>query len=310
MVSGDISGMIRLGLIGLGAWGKNYLTTVSRIKGCRITHICAKSAATLSKYSAAYIKTSSYQDLLKQQNLDGVIIATPAATHFSMARDFIKQQIPILVEKPFTTNLHDAVILERLARNHQTLVMAGHEYLYNPAYLKLKETLPQLGRINFISAEAGNWGPFRPDTSVLWDYGPHDVAMLIDLLNGMPVSVATWDSGSDSVNARLNFSHTAAFISVSRKLTHKVRRLIVVGEKKSLNYDELAKQKLTLYASRTKFLNYAKVTPLEQEVAAFVASIKTRRQSKTDVKHAVNVMRILDALERSLKQQAKLIFLC
>lgn len=301
--------MMRLGLIGLGAWGKNYLTAASKLQSCRITNICAKSTATLSKFSSAYTKTTRYQELLKHQSLDGVIIATPAATHFSLARDFIKQKIPILVEKPFTTNLRDAIILEKLARNHQTLVMVGHEYLYNPAYLKLKKLLPRLGKINFISSEAGNWGPFRPDTSVLWDYGSHDVAMLIDLLNEMPVSVATWDSGSDSVKARLNFSRMAAFISVSRKLTHKVRRLIVVGEKKSLNYDELAKQKVVLYGTGVRFLKYAKVTALEREVAAFVASIKIRRQSKTDVKHAVNVMRILDALERSLKQQAKLIFL-
>lgn len=293
--------MIRLALVGVGRWGKNYLTEISQLKDCRVTYICARTEKTLSKFSSSYQKTTDYRELLTVKNIDGVIIATPVVTHFPITKDFINHGIPVLVEKPFTTSLNDALKLKKLSERTGSILMVGHEYLYNGAFQKLKETLPQLGKIKYISTEAGNWGPFRKDVSCLWDWGPHDVAMLIDLFSSLPQTVSAVGS-NDTVNVRLKFSQVTAFIHLSRKQPQKVRQFVVVGEEGNIIYDELAQQKLTFYKHGVAHLNFAKVSPLKQELNEFISVIKSRRRPITDIKHAVKVTLVLSALERSLKK--------
>lgn len=296
--------MTRLGLVGLGKWGKNYVDTISQMSGCTLTHICASSKSTLAAFPHRFKKTTRYQDLIKYKSeIDGVIIATPANSHFTIARDFITHGIAVLLEKPFTTNLKDALTLEKLAGQYNIPVMVGHEYLYNSAFTTLKSSLRMLGKISYIQTEAGNWGPFRNDASVLWDWGPHDMSMLIDIVNELPNSVEAWGVADDVVYARLNFDQIVALMNLNRRLPEKVRKMIIAGDNKSLMYDELAKQKLKMY-SNEGFTNirYRNIAPLEREVEAFVSLIETRELPKTHVGHAVSVIRILDALERSLKE--------
>lgn len=298
--------MIRLALVGVGHWGKNYLTVISQLKNCRITHICAQTEKTLSKFASSFQKTTDYREWLTDKTIDGVIIATPAVTHFLITKDFINHGIPVLVEKPFTTNLKDAVLLKKLADKYKSQVMVGHEYLYNPAYLKLKQIFPQLGKLQFVSCEAGNWGPFRQDVSTLWDWGPHDVAMLIDLFGVLPKYVQA-QGDDDIVKAQLNFPKATSFIKLNRKLNNKVRKLIAVGIEKSYLYDERAENKLMIFTDSANF-RYPKDSALKQEITAFIALIENQKPPPTDIEHAVQVIRVLDALEKSMTQSGRTVF--
>lgn len=303
--------MIRLALIGVGYWGKNYLSTVSQMKTCKITHICAKTEKTLFDLPEKYDKTTDYKEILKNKDIDGVIIATPASTHFSIAKSFISVGVPVLVEKPFTSRFQETLILEKIIRSKKALIMVGHEYLYNPAYLKLKELLSLLGSIHTIETEAGNWWPFHTDISMLWNWGPHDIAMLLDILGELPQTVTAWGLSKkrsekhteDTIYANLEFMKLKAIIKLSRILPIKKRSMLISGEKGSISYNELVDNKLELFTrNNTNIIwpQYSTVSPLEKQIEVFVDAIKKVKQPTTDVAHAVLVARVLDAIERSI----------
>ncbi len=312
--------MINLALVGVGKWGKNFLTTVDKVSDCRIKYVCAKTQNTLQNLSDSFSKTILYEELFEKKDLHGVIIASPAVTHFRMAYDFISHGIPVLVEKPFTTNLIEAIKLENHATKLQVPLMVGHEFVYNPAFQVFKRILSEIGSVKYIYTEAGNYGPFRPDISCLWDWGPHDVAMLIDLFQLLPQTVQAWITGEDIVIARLVFNKTVdAFININRLMHTKIRTFNALSRKISIRYDEFAKQKLTFY-SYQPVMNNSQIKPmisypdydltpaLQKEVETFVQIIQNRKHPNlTNGSHAVLVIKILEALENSSNNSGKAI---
>src|SRR3989344_6498148 len=124
--------MITLSLIGAGKWGKNYINTIHSLSFCELPD--------------SYIKTKNYKELLNFNNIDGVIIATPASTHFQIAKAFLEKGFNVLIEKPLTTSYKAALKLYRIAEKTKSTVMVGHIFLYNPAFLKVKELIKSIGK--------------------------------------------------------------------------------------------------------------------------------------------------------------------
>ena len=300
--------MTKLALIGVGRWGKNILRTLEGIKGVEVTAFDTATSPSPSPH-------------LRRGEFDGVLIATPGSTHAQIALPYIKRGLPVFIEKPMTTRLKDAVLLERAAQKSGSSIFVGHVHLYNPAYLKLKQLLPKVGTVKLIHFEGMAPGPVRDDMSVLWDWGPHGVSMMLDLVGAMPQRAQAWGPAfvppkaglrrgkardfAHTVMAKLDFpGNIAGTMHLSWSWPEKRVKLTVVGSRGSLVFDDTADRKVTFYRNgRVTHPRYGGQQPLTRELAAFiriVQIVQKGQQPKTDARQGVDVVRALSACERSL----------
>ncbi len=287
--------MIKLALIGTGRWGKNIQRTLENISNVKLVAVAdsAKEARQVAKI----------------KNLDGVVIATPGSTHASVALPFIRQGLPTLIEKPLTTSLVEAVRLQRAATKSGAIVFVGHIHLYNPAFRKAKLLLAgrQLHTIYFAGV---NHGPVRPDTSVLWDWGPHGISLVHDILRQQPRATQAWGN-RDTILMRLIYPRGPlvtlhhSWIAPSKEV-----RLVIVADGRSIVVDETAVSKITAYdrKARVSHPRYSQTPPLTLELRAFLDTIRLHRRSPlTDLASGVAVVRVLAAAERSLKLDGRMV---
>lgn len=293
--------MITLALVGVGKWGSHYLNAVKDVSDCRIGYVC----------------TRDYKKLIHASDIHGVIVATPAETHYEIARFFLQKSIPLLVEKPLVITYPDALRLQKLYEKSNSIVMTGHIYLHHPAFLKLTSLVPQLGRLQYIQFESGNFGPFRKHTSALWDWGPHDVSMCLALLDRDPVSLAVWGINplsqrkeeADMMTMRIDFDDgVSVFVTTGRLLPEKKRKCTIVGSKGSVVFDDTAKQKLVMYKNNhTSYPTYGHDEPLVSQLKVFVEAIKNNQRQKKDFFLSLRVVKLLHAAEQSLLRNGKTI---
>ncbi len=259
--------MINLALIGVGKWGKNYLTTVSDIPGCQIK----------------YIKTRDYRQLLNKNDIDGAIIATPGSTHFAIASEFLKKGFNLLIEKPLTTNLEEAEKLFDLW-NKKSKVLVGITYLYHPAYQELKNQLIEIGRIKSMEFEGLN-SPIRDDIPVLWDWGPHAVSLFLDLVKS-EVTKVRGNGQIDQANLELEFKNgVKASAKMSWVYPQKVRKLKVVGSKKTVEIN---------------FNQPVTEPPLTLELKEFISAIEKDTPITSNLKLGIEVTKILSRAQQSI----------
>ncbi len=306
---------IRVAVIGTGQWGKNILNTLDKLPECTVV----------------YTRTRDHKDLLAKNDIDAVVIATPGSTHAEVALPFIQKGIPIFIEKPLTTALKDARRLVIASAKNDTLVFVGHIHLYSPAYLVAKEAVKNIGKIKVIIGEGVSNGPFREDISAMWDWAPHDIAMTLDMTRTMPTSVQAWGISvteprtihQDITYTKLNFtSGLVAIISSSRLSSEKRRKMTIIGTRSSVVYDDTVEKKVTLYKGNgaiiTKDLVSANQTiisyptyptdlALTEEMKAFLSMVRTKKKPKTDLQSGLNVVAILEAAEKSIKANGKMI---
>lgn len=283
--------MTNLALIGKGAWGKNYINTIIDLRDCSLQR--------------SNIKTRDYKSLLREGKIDGVIIATPASTHFEIAKEFLEKGFNILVEKPLTTNYKDARVLADIVNKNNNIAMVGHIFIYNPAFLELKNQIKKIGKIKSITSEGMGNGPIRSDASALWDWGPHDVSMITFLL-GLPVYVSALETGpnpGDSYTLKLSFSEGLVTSSkISRVSFVKKRSMAIIGKDGEIVFDDLAdfKLKVRIYSQKKDYYpEISKITPLENELMEFIFCIKNKIKPKTDFTKSIIVQKILEACEES-----------
>lgn len=311
--------MITLALIGAGSWGRNYIKTVSSIKGVKLKYIFARTAKTLNTLPGIYNKIQDYKQLPKYKDIDGVIIATPATTHFPILKYLMPLGYYFLVEKPLVASYQDAIALKNInEKNKNSMIMTGHIYLYNPAFIKMLDLISNVGDIKYIDLEGCNWGPFRSDVSALWDYLPHDVSMCLELLKKDPIEVSACGINSDMVYLRFKFEkNIKAFFKIGRMSPVKKRRMEIVGNKGSLIFDDTSDNKITFFKhaskdqfdkiSRATYPSYEKIEPLRMQLNEFINCIKNNKNPKTDLSHALKVIKIIHFAEKSLKSNGKTI---
>lgn len=300
--------MTTLALIGRGRWGANIQRTLSQLPGCNVP----------------YIETRDWKRLLNMRDLDGVLVATPGSTHAEIALPFIERGISTFIEKPLTTNLRDALRLKNAAKKSGARVFVGHVHLYNPVYQKAKTLARRTGTLRFLFAEGMNNGPYRDDISVLWDWAPHDLAMALDLLNMLPRTVQATGMSvlrprtklHDVATLHLEFPSGVHFFGqYSWMAPEKRKRLVMQGSRHTVIYDDVAEKKVLLLRNlgptvrgRTierqeptiEYPSYRSASPLAEELRAFVQYIRTGRRPPSDLAQGVEVVRILDAAERSI----------
>jgi len=299
--------MITLALVGKGRWGKNYINTINNLSSCVLPK--------------KFIKTSNYKDLFAFDNIDGVIIAAPSSTHFKIAKEFLERGFNVLIEKPMTTNYRDALELFKIAGKKKNIVMVGHIFLHNPAFLRVKKLINSIGKIKYISAEGMNYGPIRTDVSALWDWGPHDISMAIELLGSMPQEVSAYGLSSlrpstefyDMCNLKLKFPNDVyCFINIGWLSPIKKRNMTIVGEKNTIVFDDTIEKKVALIKKlknkETDYPSFSKGSPLSFEISSFVEQIKNKGKiDNSSLKMGLDVVKVLEACQKSIKLNGKII---
>lgn len=307
--------MINLALIGIGDWGRNYLSTIKAFPNCQIKYVCSRSPEKLLPFNENFIKTTNFKELLKYQDIDGVIIATPGSTHYQIAKELLKKGFNLLIEKPLTINYKDTLKLKTSAK-----VLVGHIYLFDPAFLKAKQLLKKIGPIQYVSYEAINKGPYRSDMSVLWDLGPHPISLLLDIYQKDPIQIQAWGINClklkskllDMVMLKMKFpDKTQAFVKISWLSPIKRRELTIVGVKSTLVYNDLQPNRLTLFenmGSKVKHPSYPHRLPLEVELGEFIDAIsKNRAIERSNLDFGIRVTKLLSFAEQSIRKEGAII---
>jgi predicted dehydrogenase len=326
---------LRLGQIGLGAWGKNLLRTFSGFPDVSVVRACDIDPAQTTKLAGAYPKTEFTCDprvVLDDPAIEAVVIATPPAVHFETASKALESGKDVFVEKPLVLSIDDGRRLLEIADHNERILMVGHIMEYHPASLKLKEFIDggKLGKIHYLYSTRVNLGKVRDIENSLWSFAPHDISLIVFLLGQMPVRVTATGEAylqkniQDVVFMTMHFADkTMAHIHVSWLDPHKERNLTVVGSKMMAVFDDTeSSEKIWLYdksvETRLDYNTYGEylslragdiliprvdsAEPLKIECQHFVDCVKTRTQPRSDGRDGLRVLTILSAAQKSMEQ--------
>jgi UDP-2-acetamido-3-amino-2,3-dideoxy-glucuronate N-acetyltransferase len=313
-------------IIGSGYWGKNLIRIYNDIGALKL--ICERNETLLQHFKATYpeIETGvAYNDVLTRDDIDGIVIATPAETHYNLAREALLAGKHTYVEKPLVLDENMGQELIALAAENQRVLMVGHLLQYHPVFVKLKELAAggELGRINYIYSNRLNLGKIRREENILWSFAPHDISMILSLAGEEPVSVHATGGNylhkriADVTTTHLEFpSGLKAHIFVSWLHPFKEQKLVVVGDRKMAVFDDTQvwEDKLLLYPHQINWKDNAPVPvkgepervdikqdePLKLECRHFLECIATGKTPLTDGNEGLRVLKILKAAQLAL----------
>jgi len=331
--------MVRIGVIGCGYWGPNLVRDFSEIDGVKIITCAdlAKERLELIKKKFPEISvTTDSAAVINDKSIDAVVIATPAHTHYAIARESLKFGKHTFVEKPLAFAPEEAEELITLSEKMKKVLMVGHTFEFNPAVEKIRECIKkkELGDVYYITSRRLNLGKIREDINAMWNLAPHDVSILIYLLGTMPTEVKAWGACflqngiEDFVTVMLAFpGNIIANILVSWLDPLKVRDMVIVGSKKMILYDDVDNEgKIRIYdkgadklISPQAFGEYQiklragdilipklpMYEPLKKECEHFVKCIENNKVPLTDGRNGLRVVKVLAAAQESLKNGGK-----
>lgn len=245
---------------GCGYWGPNLLRNFSALADCSVKYVVDSSAerrAFVEKNFPRSRAVEGHQVVLDDPGVDGVVIATPAASHFSLAKQALEAGKHVFVEKPLATKVAEVDELARCATQRNLVVMTGHTFVYNSAvrYVKTLIDSGQLGDVRYIYSQRLNLGRIRSDIDALWNFAPHDISIIQYWLGDpTPISICRQgmaymqDGIDDVVFLSLEYPNKViANVHVSWLDPQKVRKIIIVGSRKMVVYDDIAENKITIY---------------------------------------------------------------
>ena len=315
--------MIKVAVIGSGYWGKNLVRNFHNLDA--LGAICDNDARVLTRFQDMYPNISTFHDfdnLLDGSNpqVDAIVISTPAETHYDLAKKSLFAGKHVFVEKPLSLAEEEG---QELAEQNKLVLMVGHILQYHTAVLKLKELIDngELGKIQYLYSNRLSIGKIRTEENILWSFAPHDISVILMLLGEMPQTLYATGGAylqqqvADVTLTTMDFaSGVKAHIFVSWLHPFKEQKLIVVGDKKMVVFDDVSKEKLFLYPHRIEWLNRAPIAskaeaeivplemsePLRAECQHFLACIQNGDRPKTDGLEGLRVLQILNACQESL----------
>jgi len=327
--------MSNIAVVGSGYWGRNLVRNFNDL-GALIA-ICDKDRDVLDNFKEKYegISTTENLDYLLDESvfqIDAVAIATPAATHYNLAKKCLLAGRHVFVEKPLAlTGEEGRDLIEIAEKNHLTL-MVGHILQYHRAVIKLKELIAtgELGKIQYLYSNRLNIGKIRAEENILWSFAPHDISVILMLLREMPESICATGGAylqqkiPDTTLTTLDFpSGVKAHIFVSWLHPFKEQKLVVVGDKKMAVFDDISDEKLMLYPHRIEWLNRIPIAakaeaevvkvemdePLKVECEHFIDCVANGQQPITDGREGLRVLQVLQASQQSLNENGRKISL-
>ena len=311
-------------VVGVGYWGKNLVRNFDDLGA--LAALCDAEESVEANYRRQYADVRFHREfaaVLSDSTVTAVALATPAVTHYEMAKAALTAGKDVLVEKPLAIDVKHGEELVRLAEAKGKILMVGHILRYHPATLKLQRLIADgaLGKINYLYSNRLNIGKIRTEENILWSFAPHDISVMLSLLNEMPIRVSCQGGGwlnhdvFDVTLSHFDFpSGVQAHIFVSWLHPVKEQRLVVVGSEKMAVFDDTAEHKLVLYPHKVEWRNRIPTAvkadgeivclddrePLRAECQHFLDCVESRTSPVSNGAEGLRVLRVLDACQRAL----------
>lgn len=324
-----LSETVRVGVVGCGYWGRNLVRNFHELGA--LAAVCDVDSGNLEQMRRTYpvFATSRYDELLARPEVQAIVIASPAACHFQMAKQALSAGKDVFVEKPLALHVEEGEELVEVARKHSRVLMVGHLLHYHPAIVELRRMIEvgELGRVEYISSSRLNLGKLRTEEDILWSFAPHDIAAVLHLLGESPTTVAAQGASylnhpiSDVTLTILGFrSGVKAHVFVSWLHPFKEQKLVIVGNRKMAVFDDMqAENKLVLYPHRIDWVNRIPVArkaepeivplrrdePLRLECSHFLECVAERKVPETDGENGLRVLRVLHAAGQSVRDHGR-----
>ena len=331
-----IPGRIRIGVIGCGHWGPNHIRNFSAVPGVEVAGAADSDTQRLGAVARTYPIVPMSADphqLVNDPDIDALVIATPAGTHYDLAKAAMIAGKDVLCEKPLAVSSRQCRELVDIAESEGRILMVGHVFLFNPGVRKLRELIQdgKVGRVYYAHATRTNLGPIRQDVNAAWDLASHDVSTLNCLFGSPPLRVSA--SGGrflqrdieDVVFLSLQYPKgVLANIHVSWMNPKKVRELTVVGDKTMVVWNDLAPEgpvrvydkgvlqepyydtfgefQLSVREGDIAIPRVRMTEPLRLQADHFIECVQQRRQPISDGRTGLDVVRTLEAVDASLAQ--------
>jgi predicted dehydrogenase len=332
---------LNIAVVGCGYWGPNLIRNFIASQDCNVVKICDLDIDRLNHIKELYPclrYTTNFEEIIESDEIDAVVIATPVRTHHAPAKQCLLAGKHTFVEKPLASSTGECEDLIETANRKGLTLMVGHTFIYSPPVRKMKEIIlsGEIGDILYISARRLNLGLFQKDINTAWDLATHDISIILYLLEKFPSSVSCQGKAhitlgiEDVTNICLNFNDTNfAMIQSSWLDPKKVREITLVGSKKMVWFDDTEPlEKIKIYDKHVKipphydtfaefqyayhygdmYAPYLKQTePLRIETQHFIDCIKNGRKSDSCGEEGLQVVRILEAANESLRSKREVI---
>jgi UDP-2-acetamido-3-amino-2,3-dideoxy-glucuronate N-acetyltransferase len=323
-----------LAVIGSGYWGRNLVRNYDDLGVLKL--VCDKNETLLAQFKEQYPNVDTclaINEVISREDIQAVVIATPAETHFVLAREVLLAGKHVFVEKPLVLYENEAEELIKLSEEKKVVLMVGHLLQYHPVFVRLRELAAkgELGRINYVYSHRLNLGKIRREESILWSFAPHDISMILSIAGEEPESVLATGGNylhqriADVTTTHLEFpSGLKAHVFVSWLHPFKDQKLVVVGDRKMAVFDDTKPwpDKLLLYAHEIRWeknmpvpakaeperLDITQAEPLRLECEHFLDCISTGRHPQTDGYEGLAVLKILNASQSSLNTHGTKVF--
>ncbi len=331
--------MITVGIIGYGYWGPNLVRNFQAVNGCKVKKVADGRTERLQLLSKNYPNiegVTSASDIMDDNEIDAVIIATPVFTHYPLAKEALQKGKHVLVEKPLTSSVAEAEELIALADEKGLLLMVDHTFLYTGAVQKMKAVIESgtLGKIKYLDSTRINLGLFQPDINVLWDLAPHDISILNYLIGERPVSVnatGITHTGNGIENiAYLTLNYSSDFIAhfnCSWTSPVKVRMMLIGGDQQMIVFNDLEPtEKIKIYDTgydhkideeeKNRIMVdyrigdvYVPKVELKEALLGmandFISCINNKKQPVSNAILGLDVIKVLEASNESIKSGGK-----
>jgi len=316
-----------LAVLGAGSWGRNIVRTLAEIGN--LAAVCDPSSASLEaskKMLGAKAReirwTSRPKEILDDPGIVGVMVATPAETHYGVGVKALAAGKDLFVEKPLTVDVQEGKKLVQFSKAAGKILMVGHLLDYHPAILKLRDLIRsgELGTIRYVISHRLNLGKIRTRENALWSFAPHDISVILRIAGKMPTEVVSTGGAyvtpgiPDITLMQMHFAGgMRAHIFVSWLHPFKEQKLVVVGSKKMASFCDITKE-LILYDQRVEWkkgqpipvkgdgrkVEFGQAEPLAEECRHFIECIRSRAIPRTDGRKGLEVLRLLHAAQESL----------
>ncbi len=327
---------VKVGIVGCGYWGPNLIRNFRSLSACEMQMMCDVDERRLQHLKTLYPEVEGALDfdhMLNGAGLDAVVIATSVRHHYAMAKASLQAGKHTMIEKPMAASSAECEELIELARRQGLVLMIGHTFLYSAAVRRIKQIVDagDIGEIRYISSRRLNLGLFQKDINVAWDLAPHDISIILYIMDEEPLRVSCSGNAhvtpgiEDVTTMHLTFrKERCACIQNSWLDPRKVREMTIVGSRRMIVYDDVAPlEKIRIYDARVEvpphydtfaefqyayhygdiYSPYVKQEePLKIECQHFLDCIQEGRQPLSDGVQGLNLVKILEASSASLKQ--------
>lgn len=304
---------VRLAVVGAGPWGRNIIRTIASVPGAQLCRLVTSQDRGSLDIAEDCIISTDWRELLSASDIDGIALAVPTPTQVEIAEQLIDAGIATFLEKPMALDAGSATALRDGARTRNVPVLVDHIYLFHPAYHALRDACGDSQGIRHIESIGGNRGPFRTTIPPVWDWGPHDISMCLDLVGEYPQTIVARTSQPDlPVGAGANFevrmkfpSGTTSRSAFGNRMPSRIRRLEVSMPDEKILFDDSSPHPLQRITDAVSVpLPHAKTPPLNNAVARFCKAIESRDNCTDELELAVNVVRVLEEVQAQVMRHA------